>query len=185
MVQSPLQVVQNILRTARAKPGENFLFDVRFEVSVGVFQIPDIRWRGDKNPALPRRDASGPKQAFGKEMTFFVVAVPIVVLQQSNASFRRLALRRQVGIVCVFSHVHQPVFINGRGHRIENQRFISDEFDRESCDHLQAAECFGWFLGREWFQHFLEGIALQLAIRDLVSREGHEVVETQERKQRC
>ena len=117
-------------------------------------------------------------------MAFLVKTIPIVVLQQSDASLRRLAGGRTVGIVCVFSHVHQAIFINDRRYRVQHQRFVRHEFNRKSIHDLQAPEGFSRFFRRDRFQRFFQRVSFQLVIRYSPSHQRDHPLETQERNQR-
>jgi len=86
-------------------------------VAIGVFQIENMRRRRHHHAAFPRHQTVGEQQTVCEDAAVFIAAVAVVVLQDADASLRRLAWLRPVGII---AHLHYPelaVFIEGHRHR--------------------------------------------------------------------
>src|SRR2546425_6997308 len=109
-------------------------------------------------------------------MALLVKTIPIIVLQDSNSSEGGFTLSRAIGIVRVFSHVHEPIFVDSGCYRIKNERFMRDKLDGKSVDHFQGSQGFCRFFWRKGVEKIFRGAGFGTVVRGLFSNQKEDPV---------
>ena len=166
MVHAPHDVVEHLLLVGDAEPGVDLLPDVGAAVAVRVLEVEEVRRRRDEEPPFPDRHAGGPDQLVGEDLSRFVVAVSVPVLQHANPARAVLARPRLARVAVELGHVHAPVLVEGGGQRFHHLRLVGRQLHPEALGGLDGLQGFGRIQRRYRFQVLAELIRISGDIGD-------------------
>jgi len=119
MIETPFEIVHHCLHVEFTKAGKDLTPDVRFMIAVGIFEVPDIRSRGDIHAPFPECQTGRPGEFFGKHGGSVEPAIAVDILQYTNfTDGSRLLLSPgfilrfiRVRIVIHFDDIRQTIFV--------------------------------------------------------------------------
>ena len=168
MIQPPRQIVQHRLLVSGAETRVDFTSDVSFVITIGIFQIPNIRCRSDIHATLPRCDTTRPQQVLGEDVAFVKVAIAVCVFQQPQSANGFFALCRLVRIVSHFADIEVSVFVKTGRDRVIDQRFTGHKLHLETIIRFKRSQHFSDRFCGQWFEEFTKFFVRMLAFSGIV-----------------
>ena len=131
------------MRILDAEAGEEFFYDVRFAVAVGVFGVKQIGRGGDEDALSPDGDAERLGDFVEKDGAGFERAVAVAVFEEADASDGRALFAVLAAVVARLGDPNFAVGTEVDRYGALDERLDGHELDTHAGPHLNRGERVG------------------------------------------